>query len=119
MTGARFPRRARLTRTADFRAVFSDNVRSSGGDMTVLARKNDLGYPRLGLAVSRRAVRRAVDRNRLKRLVRESFRRHAACLQPMDYVVLARSGLERRDPAGIARSLARHWERFRAPCSDH
>ena len=59
---------------------------------------NALGWPRLGLVVARRVAPRAVDRNRIKRVARESFRALAASLPPLDLVLVARStaaGLER------------------------
>ena len=117
MNGARLRRRARLTRAAEFEAVFADSIRSSGGGLVVLARPNDLGYPRLGLAVSRRAMRRAVDRNRIKRLIRESFRCEQSALGSMDYVVLARPGLEQQDNRRVFQTLERHWQKIKARCN--
>ena len=58
---------------AEFSAVYEARVRESRGPLTVYARPNDLPHPRLGLSVSRK-VGTAVRRNRIKRLVRESFR---------------------------------------------
>lgn len=49
---------------------------------------NTLGHPRLGLAVSRKQVKSAVKRNRLKRCVRESFRQSAAPLGAVDVLVI-------------------------------
>jgi ribonuclease P protein component len=53
-------------------------------------RPNGLGHARLGLAISKRASKHAVERNRLKRLLRESFRRIRDQLPPVDVVVMAR-----------------------------
>lgn len=55
--------------------------------------------PRLGVIAGRRAWPRAVDRNRFRRLVRESFRLLQHRLQPRDYVVRARNAA-RREPNG-------------------
>jgi ribonuclease P protein component len=117
MDGARLTRRARITRAADFEAVFADSIRCSGGGLVVLACHNGLGFSRLGLAVSRRAIRRAVDRNRIKRLIRESFRLNRERLGPMDYVVLAKPGLEKQDNRRIYHTLERHWQEINARCN--
>jgi ribonuclease P protein component len=60
--------------------VFRQGQRSADRFFTVLYRPNALDMPRLGFAISRKKVRHATDRNRLKRVVRESFRiRYASC----------------------------------------
>ncbi|HFC54480.1 MAG TPA: ribonuclease P protein component, partial [Gammaproteobacteria bacterium] len=74
--GERFGRHLRLLKPVEYRRVFANPVRSSDGSFTVLARANELGYPRLGLAIARKQLSTAVARNRVKRAVRESFRRH-------------------------------------------
>ncbi len=66
---------------------------------------------RLGLAVSRRAARRAVDRSRLKRLARESFR-HRPGLPACDFVVIARPDATGATNAELFASLARHFDRL-------
>ena len=66
---------------------------------------------RLGMAVSRKAVPRAVDRNRIKRLVRESFR-HTSELPNMDIVVIARPAARGADSSTLRTSLERHWQRL-------
>ena len=53
-------------------------------------RDNGLGHARLGLAISKRVSKRAVERNRIKRLLRESFRRVRHQLPPVDLMVMAR-----------------------------
>ncbi|MHC4947141.1 MAG: ribonuclease P protein component [Planctomycetota bacterium] len=68
-----FPRRLRLRRRRDFQAMYAEGRRQGAGPLLVLARPNDLGHPRLGLAVPRR-VGTAVRRTRIKRLLREAFR---------------------------------------------
>ncbi|WP_329741942.1 ribonuclease P protein component [Dyella sp. A6] len=90
MRAAGLPRDARLRRAADFAAMRQGSGRLGGRCFSVRYRPNSVGQPRLGLAISKRVSKRAVDRNRIKRLVRESFRRHRAGLPPMDLLVMAR-----------------------------
>lgn len=58
----------------EFEAVYRSGLRVSSGPLTFTAIKNPLGHPRLGLSVPKR-VGHAAARNRIKRLLRESFRR--------------------------------------------
>jgi ribonuclease P protein component len=69
----RFPRHHRLSGDAAFQAVHAAKLRKHAGPLTLLTRPNGLPHLRLGLSVGRK-VGNAVRRNRIKRLLRESFR---------------------------------------------
>lgn len=103
---------ARLRRAREFETVFARGRRSVDTCFTVIAAPNGGDRPRLGMAIAKRRAARAVDRNRIKRVVRESFRNHAAELPPLDVVVLARSATVRCDNARLFASLASHWRRL-------
>jgi ribonuclease P protein component len=105
-----FARRQRLTTSRDFGNVFSGAERSSDRFFTVLVTTGRSASARLGLAVSKRAAKRAVDRNRLKRLARESFR-HSE-LAALDFVVMAKQGAALTDSRTLRQSLDRHFERL-------
>lgn len=71
---------------------------------------NKLGHARLGLTVSRKTAPRAVDRNRLRRQVRESFRHHQAAIADLDIVVMAQPRAVRSDNTRLRAALAEHWK---------
>ncbi len=83
---------------------------------TVLGVPNEQGVARLGLAVSRRQARRAVDRNRIKRLVRETFRERQGRLGGVDLVVIARGGARQATGAELRSVLGRQLERVAEAC---
>lgn len=66
------------------------------------------------MAIAKRQVRRAVDRNRLKRLARETFRRQFRELPGIDLVVMARTAATTVDNATLQRALHRHFHRLAA-----
>jgi ribonuclease P protein component len=78
----------------------------------VLARPNAQDCARLGLTISRRAAKKAVDRNKLKRLARESFRMQQ--LPNWDFVVMAKPGAAAAASALLRQSLDQHFERLRS-----
>jgi len=109
----RFKRQARLCRPGDFRDVFAKPKKSVDSFFTVLARDNGRSSARLGLAISKKCARRAVDRNRLKRIVRESYRHHRDHLKGIDFVVLCRRGSLTSPNSRLFSSLSAHWKRIR------
>lgn len=111
---AKFPGNARLRGARQFERVFARGRRSADDCFTVIAAGNDASGARLGLAIAKRRVPKAVDRNRIKRIVRESFRHRIAELPAVDIVVLARSGVACRGNAELFASLDRHWRRLTA-----
>jgi len=117
VNGARFKKRARLLKPADYSRVFEKALRSSDRLLTILAASNDLGYPRLGLAISKKNAKRAIDRNRIKRLIRESFRMHQINLPAADFIVMAKPDTKRVDNQEILKSLEHHWNRLIKQCA--
>jgi ribonuclease P protein component len=88
MTGEGFPQSARLKNNADFRAVMDHRRKLADGLLTVFAAPNGLAVSRLGVSVGR-AGGGAVWRNRVKRLMREVWRRKMSAMpQGHDYVVM-------------------------------
>lgn len=98
--------------------MFAAPQRSADRYFTVLGRERALPSAapsdgaRLGLAISKRCAQRAVARNRIKRVVRESFRLTRWRLKAIDLVVLCRPDAADADTATLRASLATHWMRF-------
>ncbi|MDD2760320.1 MAG: ribonuclease P protein component [Methylomonas sp.] len=104
-----FPDLYRLRTPADYKSVFADPIKSTDRYFTVLATSNPLPHPRLGLAIAKKAIRKAVARNRIKRTVRESFRLQRQKIVNIDIVVLARGDAANADVHILRKSLERHW----------
>jgi ribonuclease P protein component len=73
-------------------------------------RENDVQQARLGLAISKRNLRRAVDRNLVKRLARESFRRYQSQLPAVDIVILSQPSLLGMPNSDISKQLDIIWQ---------
>ncbi|MFZ0790146.1 MAG: ribonuclease P protein component [Chromatiaceae bacterium] len=96
-----------------FKRVFARHRRFGGTGFAVLARPGKAEHARLGLAISKRCAPRAVDRNRLKRTIRESFRIVADQLPPVDVVVLCARDAVTLSGAQLRRSLDEAWQQIR------
>ena len=106
---AGFSRAMRMNNPRDFSRVFRQAERTGGGGLTILTVENTVGHPRLGLAIAKKHLKFAHDRNRLKRIIRASFSQHQSGFANIDIVVLSRPGVGKRDSAQIWAALDRHW----------
>src|SRR3984957_14238953 len=110
------PAQRRLRRKSDFEAAYARGRRFGNGFFAVTAKPNDIGAPRLGLAVSVEKAGGGVGRNRLRRTIRESFRLNQHQLPAVDLVVSAR--IKARDSAGaeLRASLVSLWKKVTEQC---
>jgi len=112
-----FPPQLRLKKPAEYKKVFAKPVKSSDMYFTLLAIKNDFDHPRLGLAIAKKNIRKAVHRNMIKRAVRENFRIHQQSLGNIDIVVLARREAVDAPLELLRKSLEKHWLRLVSRCA--
>lgn len=108
-----FGREKRLLTPRQFKAVFdSPSGKVPGRNVLLLARENDLQHPRLGLVIGKKSVKLSVERNRIKRQIRETFRHHQLELASWDIVIIARKGLADLDNPELAKQFAKLWKRL-------
>ncbi|MEC8833470.1 MAG: ribonuclease P protein component [Pseudomonadota bacterium] len=102
----------RLTEKRHFDRVFRQaSVRRAHPPLRLIAIPNAKTTPRLGIVVGKRALRRAVDRNRLKRAIRESFRNEQHRLPSMDIIIQAMPGKDgMNDSTEWANALSLLWK---------
>ncbi|HUT39761.1 MAG TPA: ribonuclease P protein component [Gammaproteobacteria bacterium] len=113
-----FSRRVRLTEPADYQRVFKHcQCKAVNRWLTVLAVVNTLDHPRLGLAISRKVARHAVARNRIKRVVRESFRHRQSELGTLDIVVLGRNDVAGQSTQALATAMEKLWTQLIQSCA--
>ena len=107
---ASFPRSARLLHQEDYRRVFRGSLRFTDAFFTVLAHRNSLEVARLGLSIPKKCAKKAVARNRLKRVIREEFRTHRQALMGQDILVLCRPKAAEATKDLLASALLKHWQ---------
>ncbi|NOQ76884.1 MAG: ribonuclease P protein component [Methylococcaceae bacterium] len=114
-----FPSRLKLEDPAAYKKVFAKPVKSTDKFFTLLALRNDLDHPRLGLAIAKKNIRKAVTRNLIKRAVRENFRLKQYDLINIDIVVLARRDAANASSAVLSKSLDKHWLKLTNRCESY
>lgn len=112
-----FSKRLRLLSAAEYGAVF-DNVqlKTSCHQFLVLAIRNHDSRSRLGMVIAKKHVSSAVQRNRIKRQIRESFRHIVKELPGLDLVVLARKDAGKLDNKQLAGKLNMLWKDMTSKC---
>ncbi|MGX9419327.1 ribonuclease P protein component [Vibrio sp. RC27] len=98
-----------------YRYVFQQAHSAGSPHFTIIARKNSLPYPRLGLAVPKKQIKTAVGRNRFKRIARESFRLKQHQLPHKDFVVIAKKSAQELSNEEIFRLFDKLWQRLSRP----
>jgi ribonuclease P protein component len=111
------PARLRLRHKSDFDAVYARGRRMADGFFTMTIRANQVGAPRLGLAVAVKVAGGAVTRNRLRRIIRESFRLHQHELPAVDLAVSARAAARAASAQSLRASLAALWKKVGEQCA--
>ncbi len=109
-----FPKTLRLLNASDYSSVFQDvELRVSSKHFLILAKNQHAKQPRLGIIVAKKNVKLAVQRNRLKRQLRETFRKQRHILPCIDIVLLAKKGADLDTNTAIAEELDYLWRKLK------
>jgi ribonuclease P protein component len=104
--------RSRLRKTDEISSVFDFRCRENHGHLAGLAKPNSLGYPRLALMISKKVAPLAVDRNYMRRVLREHFRQLQAGIPALDIVVRVTKSFNNANFAEIGSELAMIMQRL-------
>lgn len=108
-----FTKQQRLLEAKEFSALFADApIRASHPCFLLLCNFNSTEQARLGLVIAKKQIKKSHDRNRLKRLIRESFRLQQHKLPLIDAIVLARKGADALSNSEIQVILHGLWKRI-------
>jgi ribonuclease P protein component len=107
----------RLRSKLQFDALYASGKRIDDRLFGLRVRPNGLGFPRIGLAVAVKTAGNAVKRNRLRRLVRETFRLVQHELPAVDIVVAAKFPAAGAPASALRASLATLWQRVATTCA--
>ena len=111
-----FSRELRLLTPSHYSRIFNEPARAATPFFTLLAKRNDQTNPRLGLTVAKKRVKKACQRNRIKRLARESFRLNQHKLDNIDIVLMVKSGIDEQSNEELTKQLNKLWRKINERC---
>jgi len=110
----------RIHCAADYKSVFDGALfKVHQPHFLFLAKISEQPKSRLGIVVAKKKVRRAHERNRVKRLARESFRLHQQQLDVLDIVVMPKQGIEAIPNAELHQQLQFAWQKLQRNAKKH
>ncbi len=107
-----FPPARRLRKPGEFKRVYATGRRMGNEYFTVNTQPNELAAARLGMSVAVRVMGNAVERNRVRRMIRESFRLNQALVPPLDIIVGVRAGARHAPASQLRSSLEQLWKKL-------
>ena len=110
-----FSRSRRLLTKRDYNHVFKQAKKIVTREFVILYVNNSCGYSRLGLALSKKSISKAHDRNKVRRVLRETFRTNQQ-LPSVDVVVLARQAVKNIQPSTLFHSVSKLWDKLVLDC---
>lgn len=111
-----FPRKHRLINKEDFKSIFDKAKKVNQRYLTLLHKPNQTEHARLGLVVGKRVANSAVKRNRIKRVIRESFRHYQTNLTGIDIIVIARQQCDKLTKQKLREGIDQLWEKLKLSC---
>ena len=91
-----FPEKFKIKTSRDFRNILTKGTKSHSENFILYARPNSLGFPRLGVSVGKKASASSVRRNRMKRVLREVFRKHKPAFHSNDVVFVIKNDVSHK-----------------------
>jgi ribonuclease P protein component len=108
-----YPRKHRLLSKTEFKAVFDNAKKISQKHLLILYKTNQNTHSRLGLVVGKHFAKKAASRNRIKRVIRESFRHYQENIKGMDIIVIARQQCDTLTKHKLREGIDNLWEKLK------
>lgn len=107
-----FPKISRLLKSHEFRHFVQYGKKVSDKSFLLSAKPNQYDHPRLGIVVSKKCSKKAVERNRIKRVIRESFRYHQHLLGGFDFLFIAKKPIIEQPQSAFRAELDKKWQKL-------
>lgn len=111
LVSKKFPKTLRLRANTEFQLHFKTATKKIvNSHFIALIKSNNLGRPRIGISLTKKKIASAAERNRIKRIVRESFRHKQDQLPPVDIVIVAKHKIQDTPSELLRTKLEQQWQ---------
>ncbi len=101
-----------LLKSEQFNRVFNKGKVVRSKYLLIFSLENQLDYPRLGFAISKKSIKSAVKRNRIKRIIKEEFRHQKKLLQGIDIVIVSHNKILELLNHEVREILVTSWKKL-------
>jgi len=108
----RFQPNQRLLTKFEFDTVFKNAIKVQQRNLMIYFKPNEKTTARLGLSIGKRFAKNAVTRNTIRRIIRESFRKHQYSLEGLDIIVLAKLHVDKLSKAELREGIEQLWQKL-------
>lgn len=112
----RFSNQLRLKKASEYQAIFKTGKKLTSPYFSIINKANQLSHSRLGIIVSKKSARKAVDRNRIKRIIRESFRLSYQFFPALDLIVVVYPSVMTIKNKQLFIELQQRWLKLATVC---
>ena len=84
------PKDQKINKASEYQYIIRNGQRVNNKNLTIIISPNSLGFPRIGLVVGKKVSKKAVKRNRIKRVLREVFRQNKTFFGSNDIIFIVR-----------------------------
>ncbi len=108
-----FPAKFKIKTPRDFRNTLSEGTKAHSENFILYAKPNSLGFPRLGVSVGKKTSASSVRRNRMKRVLREIFRKNKPAFSSNDVVFIIKNDVSSKKFSEILSEVRKLAYRFK------
>jgi ribonuclease P protein component len=106
-----FPAKLKIKKNNEIKQLFRQK-KIAQNSLVIFSKQNNLSYPRLAVTITKKNIRTAVARNRIKRIIKESFRLHQNIIQGFDVIVKVYKEAGLLTNKEISQCLKKLWEKL-------
>ena len=109
----KFQSKLKIKKSAEFANIYSKNKYFYNSGLIMLTKNNNLENPRLGISIPKKNLKLSVQRNKIKRIIKESFRLNYKKIDKLDIVLIGGKNINKFNIKNTQKSLLELWKKIK------